>query len=120
MTPCVFCGAPSVAGHHPTGRDSDGRYLDPDFKVPACHDDHYLTHDDWYAFGLDNSAGLRTSIEIMEMAMRRLGVLCARLTPQGEVFAGLARWFARNADLLRELIDTFDQRCPGWRAVADQ
>lgn len=38
--PCLFCGQPGCAGHHLTGRDEDGTYLDPDLrgrrKSPWC------------------------------------------------------------------------------------
>jgi len=47
VSACVFCGGPSEYRHHPTGRDRSGGYLDPDYTVPVCHDDHCLVHDDF-------------------------------------------------------------------------
>jgi hypothetical protein len=54
LSPCLFCGAPSVHGHHPTGRLSpDGPYLDPGFVVPICRGCHGSEHAAWRDIGID-------------------------------------------------------------------
>ena len=41
---CVFCGRGADHLHHPSGRDADGNYLDPDLVVPLTRVHHDLEH----------------------------------------------------------------------------
>ena len=52
--PCIFCGAPAVHWHHPTGRLSpEGLYLDPAFVVPVCRSCHACEHAAWRDVGIN-------------------------------------------------------------------
>lgn len=114
---CLFCGGVAERRHHPTGRGGDSQYLDADFVMDVCHDDHTLTHDDWYALGVESTPAGATILDLVELAMRRLGLMCARMTAHGSVWTGLALWFARNADLLARAIAALDRHYPGWRSA---
>ena len=120
MSRC-FCGGPWDYSHHYTGRDHEGRYLDPEFKGPACHDDHYLLHDDWHTQEIEKVLSPLTFFERVEIRLRRWAANCARMdeamrggTPHGLLGMILARW----ADELRRGIDVLDYRYPGWREDA--
>jgi hypothetical protein len=112
---CLFCGSPAERAHHPTGRDAAERYLDPDFTVAVCHDDHTLAHDDWYSFELESTPRGATVLHLVELGMRRLALFCARLAPVNEVWAGLSTWFGRNAELVGRVIAVLDRDYPGWQ-----
>jgi hypothetical protein len=122
---CIVCGAPATRWHHVTGRDARGRYLDPDFVVPLCHDDHELTHDDLRLLGVDKAGGPPgpgwTITEALEFALRRLGAGASRVAethdwPLLDTLAGcLKRW----ADELRSHNAALDRHCPNWRLLAD-
>lgn len=114
---CLFCSKAAEQRHHPTGRDAAERYLDPEFVVPTCHDDHCLTHDDWNSFGVEATPRATTVLHLVEISMRRLALFCARLAPSGQVWEGLGSWFARNAELLRRAIAALDLAYPGWHRV---
>ena len=126
MTPgCLWCGAPAWRGHHPTGRGPDGRYLDPELRLPYCHDHHELCGDDWRVLGIDDSkrgpAPARTLplIERVELRLRRLAATVGRLAdahPQHEWLAALARALKRWADELASDVAARDRRDPGWRS----
>jgi hypothetical protein len=54
LSPCLFCGGPSVHAHHPTARlVPDGPYLDPTFVVPVCRSCHHVEHAAWRDVGID-------------------------------------------------------------------
>jgi hypothetical protein len=122
---CLVCTCRGSLGHHPTGRDPQGVYLDPDLKLPFCHDDHELAHDDWRmlriadpARGGEGAVPL-TLVERVELRLRRLAATTGRLAAAcpGWVWIGeLARSFKRWADELALDIRARDQRDPGWRA----
>src|SRR4051794_33182501 len=79
MSACAICGAEPCQGHHLTGTDADDRnYLDPDFIVPLCHDDHVLVHDDWHTHGLQRAPERLSHLELIELALRRIAVLVGR------------------------------------------
>lgn len=56
LGPCVLCGRPARELHHPTGRDSAGRYFDPRWTVPLCLACHRQDLPLWRDFGLDGLA----------------------------------------------------------------
>ncbi|MGH2965986.1 MAG: hypothetical protein ACRDMH_11475 [Solirubrobacterales bacterium] len=122
---CLVCGAEAWRGHHPSGRDpGSGRYLDPRFTVPACHDHHELFHDDWRALGIEDSAkaerGARplTFVERAAWFFRRGSLLAGRLAaayPEHPWIARLAEALKRRADELASDIAARDRRDPGWR-----
>jgi hypothetical protein len=112
-------------GHHPTGRGPDGRYLDPNLKLPYCHDHHELSHDDWRALWIDDSERDRqperrlTFIERVERRLRRLAATVGRLAeahPQHKWWAALARALKCWADELAHHLAAQDRRDPGWRS----
>lgn len=53
LGPCAICGRPARELHHPTGRDAEGRYLDPRWTVPVCLSCHRQDMPLWRDFGLD-------------------------------------------------------------------
>ncbi len=126
MSPgCVACGGAACLNHHPTGRDTDGRYLDPDLKFPSCHDDHELFHDDWRTLGVEDSKRgqdperMLSFIERVALRLRRLAASVGRLAeayPEQKWLAAGARALQRWADELACFIAALDRRDPGWRS----
>ena len=124
-TGCLICDARSVRAHHLTGRDADGRYLDPDLKLPCCHDHHELAHDDWRILNLQDpsekehsDAGL-SFVERVERRLRRAASFMARLAeayPQHAWIARTAQALKRWADELARDIAARDRRDAGWRS----
>ena len=122
---CLWCGAPAWRGHHPTGRDPDGRYLDPDLKFPSCHDHHELSHDDWRTLEIEDSERGREPqkrlcfIERVALRLRRLAVTVGRFAeayPRATWLAAGARALKRWADELGWFISALDRHDPGWRS----
>ena len=122
---CLVCGDPACQGNHPTGRGSDGRYLDPDLRLPYCHDHHELFHDDWRTLGIDDCKRARepertlSFIERVELRLRRLAATVGRVAeahPQHKWLAALARALKCWADELARDIAVRDKRDPGWRS----
>jgi hypothetical protein len=122
---CLTCGATECRGHHVTGRDPDGRYLDPDLRPPYCHDHHELSHDDWRTLGIQNvargqeAAPQLTLVERVELRLRRLAAAAARQAaahPEHQWIAALARALKRWADELARDIAARDRRDAGWRS----
>lgn len=105
MTACAYCGREGRwQNHHLTGKDDQNRYLDPKLTVPACHDDHTLSSDDWNTFRLMTVDGSLPWVERVELRLRRLGCEFARmdLAQGGETLWGrLAEACARWANELR-------------------
>ncbi len=124
MSPgCLVCGDPACRGHHGTGRGPDGQYLDPDLRLPYCHDHHELSHDDWRTLEIDDSEQSEEPeqrlcfIERVELRLRRLAATAARLAeahPQHKWLAAGARAMKRWADELACFIAALDKRDPGW------
>lgn len=122
---CAFCGADGALGHHVTGRDVQGRYLDPRLRCPLCHDHHLLLHDDWRVLGIEDpdrptqGAAPLTVVECVERRLRRLATLVGRVAdvlPASGWLAQLARSLKRWADELARHTSTLDARYPEWRA----
>ncbi len=126
MSPgCLLCGAAGCHGHHPTGRDPDGRYLDADLRLPYCHDHHELSHDDWRTLDIrDGERGQKHErklafIERVELRLRRAAATVARLAeahPQHKWLASLARVLKRWAGELASDIAARERRDAGWRS----
>lgn len=117
---CIHCGAPAEDRHHPTGRGPDGGYLDPWFKIPHCHNDHELVHDDLRSAKLENATPGDSFLEHLESGLRRLGVFLGRLpgvAALGVLLAMLARWCTDKADGLHLVISALDAGLPGWRSA---
>jgi hypothetical protein len=126
MTPgCLWCGAAGWRGHHPTGRGPDGEYLDPELRLPYCHDHHELSHDDWRTLEVHASGrsdeperGL-CFIERVALRLRRLAATVGRLAeahPQYKWLAAGARALKCWADELACFVAVLDKRDPGWRS----
>jgi hypothetical protein len=118
--PCEFDGLPSIAGHHNTGRDDKGKYLDPEFTTRTCHDHHYFLHDDLYTLGLDDEHNevAMTFLDRVELRLRRAAVVFARLaevTGLGSLAGVMAVVFTRWADELATFRRHLDARDPKWR-----
>jgi hypothetical protein len=121
---CLVCGSRDCVGHHPTGRGPDGGYLDRDLRLPYCHDDHTLVHDDWWTLRVQDPergtepAGELAFIEHVEVALRRGAATAARIADahsEHAWIAAIARALKRWADMLRRHIEAQDRRDPGWR-----
>jgi hypothetical protein len=118
---CLFCGGSAERDHHCTGRDALGRYIDPGFVAPTCHDDHELTHDDWYTHGAgDGLVETATFLHALQLGLERVGMFVGRLAeatppPLDGFLAGLAAWLAKMAGGLAGSIASLDRYCPGWQ-----
>jgi hypothetical protein len=115
---CAFCGRPPDRLHHPTGRNHEGRYLDPLLVLPAEHDCHEFVHDDWRHERLDKLQKSRTSVEYIAIRLRRLAMNLGRIDQhlEGGTFWGLlAEAFHRWADELDDHVRRLDRRDPAWR-----
>lgn len=108
MRACVYCGQLGLwRQHHPTERDENGVYLDPDFTVPACHDHHTLVHDDCRSLGLEEVADPLGATELNALRLRRLAVNLARVSsPEGAVvlLQAAARFLPCWADELQGIV----------------
>ncbi len=103
MSVCVLCQTAEAEDlHHPTGR-IDGRYVDPDFVVPVCHDCHELAGDDLRAEGLERGVTASTTVEAVAHCLDCLGVFCARLanSDPSSLAATIGRRLRRYARDLR-------------------
>jgi len=121
---CYSCGETANAWHHPTGRDGaatsrrEGKYLDPMFVFPVCHDCHQLGRDDRYTLGLENVPHRLPFFERVEIMLRRIGADVARLAdahPDHPWFGKVAIAVVRWADELAAGIRRLDERDPSWR-----
>jgi hypothetical protein len=80
---CIGCGARATRRHHPTGRDLAERYLDAEFTVAVCHDDHELVHDDRRTLGIHEAAAPLSWFDRVELRFRRIASDLARLAELG-------------------------------------
>jgi hypothetical protein len=118
MSVCAFCGSAACDLHHPTGKDADNEYLDPDLRIPVCHNDHELIHDDWHTLGLHDALPGLSRLELIELGLRRLAIATSRFAeahPDWSWAAGIAVAFGRWADELAAELRARDARDPGWR-----
>ena len=123
-----YCGRPADELHHPTARvaGEGSPYLDPDFRVPACHDDHALIYDDQRRMAdLEPDLGRDdvTILDRLEVRLRRVAAFVGRV---GEILqiaglialvAGLATHVERWANELAVAIAILDSSVPGWRTL---
>jgi hypothetical protein len=72
---CLFLGRPADHLHHPTGRDADGRYLDPNLVAPLSRSMHVGEHQGWRALGIGE--GSRAAANVLRA--RRLAHLLVRM-----------------------------------------
>ena len=118
MSACAICGAEACDLHHLSGTDAEDRYLDPEFVVPLCHDDHEQIHDDWHTLGLHRAPERLSRPERIEIALRRLAVATGRFAEAHPEWTWAAEWantFTRWADELAADLRARDSRDPGWR-----
>jgi hypothetical protein len=123
-----YCGQPADELHHPTARVSgDGSpYLDPDFRVPACHDDHALIYDDQRRMAdlePDLARDDVTILDRLEVRLRRVAAFVGRVGELLQIAAlvalvvGLATHFEGWANELGTAIAILDSAMPGWRTL---
>jgi hypothetical protein len=124
---CLRCGAepwpepfagPEVQGHHATGRDERGDYLDPELVLPFCHDCHQLVHDDWNTLGLADEERRQPLVAWIELRLWRLVAALERLreaAPGNTLWPRLSQVAARIARELAQHIRHLDERYPDWR-----
>lgn len=117
MSACHVCQRRATRDHHPTGRDTEGEYLDPDLRMELCHSHHELCHDDWHTFELETIEEPLTVIELVAVGMRRLALTLARVDGGNDTFWGrlagsLVDWAVR----LEGFVTLLDDRLPEWRA----
>jgi hypothetical protein len=115
---CIYCDRPAERRHHPSGKDEHGRYLDPDFAVPTCHDHHELIGDDRRTLGVEAPTCALTGLDRVELRLRRMAIDAARLArshPDNRWIALAATLLARWAGELAAFRRHLDARDPGWR-----
>jgi hypothetical protein len=122
MANCEFCGGLCERWHHPTGKGENGRYLDPEFVRPTCHDHHELVHDDAQTLGWEKLQGRPlTWFERVELRLRRWAAFLGRLEASSTLrtpYAVLAKTLLRWADELARGIAALDEDIPGWRWIS--
>ncbi len=123
-----WCGRPADELHHPTARvaGEGSPYLDPDFRVPACHDDHALVGDDQIRMA-DVEPRLAqddtTILDRLEVRLRRTGAFVGRVAEALKIavvvalVVGLATYLERWANELAAAIGILDSALPGWRTL---
>lgn len=120
---CTFGDEPGEDRHHPTGRDDEGRYLDPSFMASLCHDDHELCHDDLKTGAIENTRPIPTFLERLQLGLERLSRFLGRLAdtrsedPLGGFLAALAAATSSWAAKLAATIVALDQGTPRWRTL---
>ncbi len=123
-----WCGAAGVELHHPTARvgGDDSPYLDPEFRVAACHDDHALVSDDQLrmrALEPDLDRADVTVLDRLEVRLRRSAAFVGRvggaipLAALVMMITGLAVHLERWANELASAIGALDRAVPGWRTL---
>jgi hypothetical protein len=116
--PPIFCGRPAGRRHHPTAKDEQGRYLDPEFTVATCRDHHELLGDDRRTLDLETTEFPLTWLDGVEVRLRRMAIDAARLAsshPGNRWFALAADVLARWAGELAAFRCHLDERDPHWR-----
>ena len=107
-----YCGRPASELHHPTARvaGAASSYLDPDFKIAACHDDHALLGDDQLRMAdlePELAASDVTIFDRIEVRLERVAEFIGRVAGALQVavvvaiLAGLATHLERWATELR-------------------
>jgi len=71
---CAFTNRPAEHCHHATGKDSSGRYLDPQLVLPLVAVQHHREHQSWGPSFKDFAED-----DPSELRLRRLGSLSIRL-----------------------------------------
>ncbi len=71
---CVFLRRPAEQLHHSSGRDADGRYLDPHLVVPLALVQHSCEHAGWNLAGFGDGTCADPSV----LRLRRNGHLLIR------------------------------------------
>jgi hypothetical protein len=95
---CLFCSDEARERHHPTGRGSDGRYLDADFTVPFCVTHHHVEHVGWRAMDIAETATFGPTIA----RLCRLAWFVGRLADQGvPIMLDVATLRGLHSSLLR-------------------
>ena len=84
---CAYCGRPATERDHPSGKGTDGRYLDPSLWLPCCRRCNMLGVDLWRAVGLVEIDGRSPHA----VRMGRLGLALARLPAPAPVFGRVDR-----------------------------
>ncbi len=117
MSACEACGEEPCQGHHWTGKDHQGRYLDPLFAVPLCKDHHPLVHDQWKTLDLETVARPLPWFERIEERLRRWAATLMVLDggSRGSLFALTARVLVSWADELAKGTRRLDEGYPTWR-----
>lgn len=116
--PCAFCGGPADRLHHPTGRDHEGRYLDPMLVFPADHDCHEFVHDDWRQENVDKLDVALTPVEYIAIGLHRLAMNLGRVDDAirgGTFWALLGSAAERWATVIDDHVRYLDERSPAWR-----
>jgi hypothetical protein len=126
---CLLCGQLADEVHHLTARVAGdrSRYLDPDLRMPACHDDHQLFGDDQKRHAdLEPSLRNRTTLlDWLEVRLRRLaafGGRCAEAIVNEALKAlvgVLAQHMDRWANELARVIAGLDRAYPAWRTIPE-
>jgi hypothetical protein len=118
-TRCAICGAVAEDAHHLTSRGLNLSHLDPNLKVPLCHDCHELQGDDRRHQGIEKPLRSTNPLEIVERSARGVGVFLGRLGAATEfswcllLAAACVSW----AETLHGVITALDRWNGGWRDV---
>jgi hypothetical protein len=93
----VFTSRAAEELHHSTGRDADGRYLDPALVVPLTRRQHVVEHVGWRALGIGEGAGLDPDV----LRLRRAAFHLVRLADHhGAGVVALPASFVRELGLM--------------------
>jgi hypothetical protein len=117
---CLFCGEADACRHHLTGRDADGKYLDPALRGPLCPSCHPLVHEDWNTAGVRDRITPTTFLDSLQLRLRRTALFLGRLAPTipepfDQLLAGLAEAMAGWAAQLAIALVALDATFPTWR-----
>ncbi len=118
---CLLCPDSPEDGHHVTGRDRDGRYLDPKLTGRLCHSCHELVSDDEHTAATQDAVS-DTFLGGLELRLSRSASFVGRVAqavpePFATFFGWLATHLAGWASRLRASLAALDQNAPGWRAI---
>jgi hypothetical protein len=94
---CVFFDRPAEELHHPSGRGTDGQYLDPAFVAPLVCRQHVVEHAAWKVAGVRDGAELSPNF----LRLKRSGLLLVRLGEHhGNGLVTLPAWFVLEFGLM--------------------